>query len=41
MGGWGAAFYGPFQHYWYQQLERTLPSRSAAHFGSKVCAQWD
>lgn len=38
MAGFGAAFYGPFQHYWYQNLERIFPSKSTAHFGSKVGA---
>jgi protein Mpv17 len=37
MGGFGATFYGPFQHYWYQHLERMLPTMSLQSFASKVC----
>ena len=36
MGGFGAAIYGPLQHYWYQNLERMMPTMSLQSFGSKV-----
>ncbi|CAL5224464.1 g7155 [Coccomyxa viridis] len=36
MGGYGFCFYGPYQHFWYGQLDKFFPTRSLAHFGSKV-----
>ena len=37
MGGYGFCFYGPYQHFWYGQLDKFFPTKSLAHFGSKVC----
>ena len=37
MGGYGFCFYGPYQHFWNGQLDKFFPTRSLAHFGSKVC----
>ena len=38
MGGYGFCFYGPYQHFWYGQLDKFFPTKSLAHFGSKVCS---
>jgi hypothetical protein len=36
MGTFGLGFYGPYQHYWYAALERSLPARTVANFALKV-----
>lgn len=36
MGGFGFAFYGPYQHYWYKYLDKLFPTKSVPHFASKV-----
>ena len=36
MGGYGFCFYGPYQHFWYGQLDKFFPTKSLAHFGTKV-----
>ena len=36
MGSYGFCFYGPYQHFWYGQLDKFFPTKSLAHFGSKV-----
>ncbi|CAL8463749.1 g3283 [Coccomyxa elongata] len=36
MGGFGFAFYGPYQYYWYKYLDKLFPTKSVPHFASKV-----
>lgn len=36
MGTFGLFFYGPYQHYWYRALDRSLPGRSVSSFLGKV-----
>lgn len=38
MGGFGFAFYGPYQHFWYKYLDKLFPTKSVPHFASKVCS---
>jgi protein Mpv17 len=38
MFGFGFAFYGPFQFYWYNLLDWLMPLKSVANFLSKVTA---
>jgi protein Mpv17 len=36
MGSFGLFFYGPYQHYWYQALDRAFSARTLQNFASKV-----
>ncbi|KAF8072452.1 SYM1 [Scenedesmus sp. PABB004] len=38
MAGFGAAFYGPYQFYWYNLLDWLMPLRSTPNFLAKVTA---
>ncbi len=38
MFGFGLAFYGPYQFYWYSLLDWVMPARTTANFLTKVGA---
>lgn len=36
MGSFGLLFYGPYQHYWYNALDKGFPAKTVRNFISKV-----